>query len=39
MDFSDCSFNRENFVATMQLLGKGDATLQEHLFLRQTCEV
>jgi hypothetical protein len=31
VDFSDYSVNRGNFVATMQLLGKSNAIVQEHL--------
>ena len=31
VDFSNESFNRGNFIATLQLLGKGNSILQNHL--------
>ena len=31
MDFSDESFDRGNFIATLQLLAKGSSILQNHL--------
>lgn len=34
-DFSDCSVNRGNFIALIQLLGKSNYILQEHLLYCQ----